>query len=111
MEREERPLSDLLRNLVDQLSSIIRHEIGLARAEMSEKASQAGSGATMLAMALILGIGAVAMGILADTSGLLEAGFWFTGLAMALSALWLTLGMEETHPGLAAGVSGDPPAL
>ena len=27
------------------------------------------------------------------------------------SALWLTLGMEETHPGLAAGVSGDPPAL
>lgn len=56
-------------------------------------------------------IGAVAMGVLADASGLLEAGFWFTGLAMALSALWLTLGMEETHPSLAAGVSGDPPAL
>ena len=56
-------------------------------------------------------IGAVAMGVLADTSGFLEAGFWFTGSAMALSALWLTLAMEETHPGLAAGVSGDPPAL
>ena len=56
-------------------------------------------------------IGAIAMGVLADASGLLEAGFWFTGLAMALSALWLTLGMEETHPSLAAGVSGDPPAL
>lgn len=55
-------------------------------------------------------IGAVAMGVLADASGLLEAGFWFTGLAMALSALWLTLGMEETHPGHAAGVSGGPPA-
>jgi MFS family permease len=45
-------------------------------------------------------IGALAMGILADASGLLEAGFWFTGAAMAGSAIWLMLGMEETHPRL-----------
>lgn len=45
-------------------------------------------------------IGALAMGILADASGLLEAGFWFTGLAMAGSAIWLMLAMEETHPRL-----------
>lgn len=45
-------------------------------------------------------IGALAMGILADASGLLEAGFWFTGIAMAGSALWLMLAMEETHPRL-----------
>ncbi|MBN9315685.1 MAG: MFS transporter [Devosia sp.] len=43
-------------------------------------------------------IGALAMGILADASGLLEAGFWFTGLAMAGSAIVLMLAMEETHP-------------
>lgn len=43
-------------------------------------------------------IGALAMGILADASGLLEAGFWFTGFAMAGSAIWLMLAMEETHP-------------
>lgn len=45
-------------------------------------------------------IGALAMGILADASGLLEAGFWFTGIAMAGSAIWLMLAMEETHPRL-----------
>ena len=43
-------------------------------------------------------IGALAMGLIADAAGMLEAGFWFTGLAMAGSGLWLVLGMEETHP-------------
>ena len=45
-------------------------------------------------------IGALAMGLIADAAGMLEAGFWFTGLAMAGSGLWLILGMEETHPRL-----------
>ena len=45
-------------------------------------------------------IGALAMGLIADASGMLEAGFWVTGLAMAGSGLWLIIGMEETHPRL-----------
>jgi len=45
-------------------------------------------------------IGALAMGLIADASGMLEAGFWVTGLAMALSGLWLIVAMEETHPRL-----------
>lgn len=45
-------------------------------------------------------IGALAMGLIADASGMLEAGFWLTGIAMALSGLWLILRMEETHPRL-----------
>lgn len=45
-------------------------------------------------------IGALAMGLIADASGMLEAGFWFTGLAMAGSGLWLMLAMDETHPRL-----------
>ena len=45
-------------------------------------------------------IGALAMGLVADAAGMLEAGFWFTGLAMAASGLWLILGMAETHPRL-----------
>lgn len=40
------------------------------------------------------------MGLIADASGALEAGFWFTALAMAGSGLWLWLAMEETHPRL-----------
>ncbi|MHB0954341.1 MAG: hypothetical protein ACYC10_20790 [Allorhizobium sp.] len=45
-------------------------------------------------------IPALAMGPIADTAGMLGAGFWFTGLAMAGSGLWLILRMEETHPRL-----------
>lgn len=45
-------------------------------------------------------IGALAMGLIADASGMLEAGFWLAGTAMAVSGLWLILGMEETHPRL-----------
>lgn len=45
-------------------------------------------------------IGALAMGLIADASGMLEAGFWFTGIAMIASAIWLILGMNETHPRL-----------
>ncbi len=42
-------------------------------------------------------IGALAMGLIADATGLLEAGFWLTGAAMLISGLWLVLAMEETH--------------
>ena len=45
-------------------------------------------------------VGALAMGLIADATGVLEAGFWVTGLAMAGSGLWLLLAMEETHPRL-----------
>jgi MFS family permease len=42
------------------------------------------------------GIGALALGIIADTFGALEAGFWFTAGAMALSGLWVAVRMDET---------------
>ncbi|MDX1782334.1 MAG: MFS transporter [Thalassovita sp.] len=46
------------------------------------------------------GIGALAMGAIAEATGMIAAGFWFVGGAMALSGLWLALAMEETHPRL-----------
>jgi len=46
------------------------------------------------------GIGALALGIIADVYGALEAGFWFTALAMLLSGLWVALAMDETHAGI-----------
>lgn len=45
-------------------------------------------------------IGALAMGLIADASGALEAGFWLTALAMLGSGLWLWRAMDETHPRL-----------
>ncbi len=42
------------------------------------------------------GIGALSLGVIADAFSALEAGFWFTSAAMALSGLWVALAMEET---------------
>lgn len=42
------------------------------------------------------GIGALLLGLIADATGTLEAGFWFTSVAMALSGLWVALAMQET---------------
>jgi len=53
-------------------------------------------------------IGALAMGIIADASGMLEAGFWLTGVAMAASGLWLVLEMKETHPRLTSASKQEP---
>ncbi len=43
------------------------------------------------------GIGALALGVIADAFDALEAGFWFTGVAMVLSGLWVAVAMDETH--------------
>ena len=42
------------------------------------------------------GIGALALGVIAEAYGALEAGFWFTAVAMALSGLWVAIAMDET---------------
>ena len=42
------------------------------------------------------GIGALSLGVIADAFGGLEAGFWFTAAAMALSGMWVAFAMEET---------------
>jgi MFS family permease len=48
------------------------------------------------------GIGALALGVIADAYGGLEAGFWFTAIAMAVSGLWVAVAMDETLPRLAS---------
>lgn len=42
------------------------------------------------------GIGALLLGLIADASGTLESGFWFTSTAMVLSGVWVALAMDET---------------
>ncbi len=42
------------------------------------------------------GIGALLLGVIADTYGALEAGFWFTAAAMTLSGMWVAFAMDET---------------
>jgi MFS family permease len=42
------------------------------------------------------GIGALLLGLIADAFGTLEAGFWLTVIAMALSGSWVAFAMDET---------------
>ena len=44
------------------------------------------------------GIGALLIGIIADATGTMSAGFWFVAGAMGLSGLWVLIAAEETHP-------------
>ena len=44
-------------------------------------------------------IGALLIGLIADRTGSIQAGFYFTAVAMCLSGLWVLIAAEETHPG------------
>jgi MFS family permease len=46
------------------------------------------------------GIGALAMGVVASYSGVIEQAFWFVAISMLLSGLVVQIWGEETHPQL-----------
>ena len=55
-ELRERPIGDLVKQLAGQTSTLVRQEIDLAKAEMSDKASVAGKGAGLLGGAAVVGL-------------------------------------------------------
>jgi Putative Actinobacterial Holin-X, holin superfamily III len=55
-ELRERPIGDLVKQLAGQTSTLVRQEIDLAKAEMSQKASIAGKGAGLLGGAAVVGL-------------------------------------------------------
>ncbi len=101
MERHEKPLSELMRDLVNQVASMIRHELGLARAEMSEKASQASSGVGMLAAALALGMAGLVILLMAGVFALdtvMEP--WAAALIVGGAAVivaWVLVAIGKSH--------------
>jgi uncharacterized membrane protein YqjE len=56
----DRPTGELLRELSQQTSELVRQEIELAKAEIGEKGKQAGLGAGMFGGAGLFGVGAFA---------------------------------------------------
>ncbi len=44
------------------------------------------------------GIGALLIGVIADATDNMMAGFWFVAAAMGVSGLWVLIAAEETHP-------------
>jgi Putative Actinobacterial Holin-X, holin superfamily III len=55
-EPRERPIGELLRDLSQQTSTLVRQEIELAKAELAEKGKQAGLGAGLLGGAGVVGL-------------------------------------------------------
>ncbi len=96
MERNDKPVTELMRDLVNQVSNLVRHEIQLARAEMGEKANQATNGVVMLAVALGLGIGAIVILLLAAVA-ILEGimAFWLSALLVGLVAALAAAGLAS----------------
>ena len=52
----DQSVGQLLRELSEETSTLVRQEVQLAKAELSEKAKQAGKGAGLLAGAAVMGV-------------------------------------------------------
>lgn len=70
MDTDPRSLADLLRDLRDESTALLRQEVALAKTEMTEKASKVGRNVAYLAVGALVGVvalyfvlGAVAAGI------------------------------------------------
>jgi hypothetical protein len=77
----DRPVGELLKELSDQTTTLVRQELELAKAEMAEKGKQAGLGAGMFGGAGVAGL--LALGAL--TAALIAA--LATGMEVWLAAL------------------------
>ena len=84
----DRPIGDLLKQLSQETTTLVRQELELAKAEMAQKGKQAGVGAGMFGGAgasALLGLGAlIAAAIAALDTGI---ALWLAALILAL--LWL----------------------
>jgi uncharacterized membrane protein YqjE len=78
-ELRDRPTGELLKELSDQTTTLVKQEVELAKAELSEKGKQAGKGAGMFGGAGLFGIAA----FLALTTCVIAL------LATALDHVWL----------------------
>ncbi len=72
--RSERSIPELFSDAVGQLAKLIGNEFALARAELSEKAGQAGRAAAMMGAGAVIMIPALVMLLTAAASGLMHAG-------------------------------------
>ena len=89
--RMDRSIGELFSDLSQQTSELIRQEMRLAKAELSDKLADVGKHATMIAAAMVLGLTAVITVAAAVTLLLVEVGVepWLAAVITA-AALGLT---------------------
>jgi uncharacterized membrane protein YqjE len=84
-ELRERPLGDLVKQLGTQTSTLVRQELDLAKAELSEKGRVAGKGAGLLGGAALVGLmaaGALTATLILALSEAIDA--WLAALIVTL---------------------------
>jgi MFS family permease len=91
----DRPVGELVKQLADQTSTLVRQEIDLAKAELTQKGREAGKGAGLFAAAAVIGLlaaGALTAflimlldGALANWLSALIVGIVFAAVAGALA--------------------------
>jgi uncharacterized membrane protein YqjE len=86
----ERPIGDLLKQLSEQTTTLVRQELELAKAEVSEKGKKAGQGAGMFGgagVSALLGLGALTAAVIT----LLDNAMSTQLAALIVSVVWFAV--------------------
>lgn len=105
----DRGLAELVKDLASQTSTLVRQEIRLAQAEVTEKGKLAGKGAGMLggaAVAAVLGLGALTALLIVALDAAVP--LWLA--ALIVTVLWLVVAAALAAAGRSALQSATPPA-
>jgi uncharacterized membrane protein YqjE len=105
----ERPIGELVKDLSQQTSTLVRQEIELARAELQQKGKLAGRGAGMLgggAIAALLALGALTAALIA----LLDKAMATWVAALIAMALWAIVALALAKAGQKSLQHATPPA-
>jgi hypothetical protein len=89
-ELRDRPIGELLKQLSEETTTLVRQELDLAKAEVAEKGKKAGTGAGMFGgagVAAFLGLGAITAAAIAALD--LAMATWLAALIVGL--IWLAV--------------------
>jgi len=105
----ERPIGELVKELASQTSTLVRQEIQLAQAEVTQRGKIAGKGAGMLAGAAVAGL--LALGTLTALLITLLDDVMATPLAaLIVMALWVVVALVLASIGRKSLKQATPPA-
>jgi len=105
----DRGIGELVKDLANQTSTLVRQELRLAQAEVTQKGKVAGKGAGMLAgaaVAALLGLGALTSLVIIALNGAIA--LWLA--ALIVTVLWLAIAAVLATSGKKALQASTPPA-
>jgi uncharacterized membrane protein YqjE len=109
VDTRDRGIGELVKDLANQTSTLVRQEIRLAQAEVTERGKTAGRGAGMLAgagVAALLGLGALTAVIVIALDGALA--LWLA--ALIVTVIWFVVAAVLAMAGKKALQASTPPA-